>query len=100
MAGARQSGLRPTGTFSTGRSSMSFGSGNDDRFHPAIPKLVEALEKRHIGRREFIRTATLLGMSAGTAVLLASCGEEKKEEQAAASGDTQTASVAPGTPKK
>lgn len=34
------------------------------RIHPYIPELCEALRKGRIGRREFLRTATLLGMSA------------------------------------
>jgi peptide/nickel transport system substrate-binding protein len=46
---------------------MTFRSGKGDGNHPDIPRLVEALEQRHIGRRDFLRTATLLGMSAGVA---------------------------------
>src|SRR4051794_10691048 len=69
--------------------------GNDpDRHHPAIPGLVEALEKRRIDRREFLRTATLLGMSASMAYMVAGCGDEKKAEQ------QQEASKTPGKPKK
>lgn len=34
------------------------------RHHPAIGRLVEQLERRRIGRRDFLRTATLLGLSA------------------------------------
>jgi peptide/nickel transport system substrate-binding protein len=37
------------------------------RLHPYIPKLVEQLEARRIDRREFLRTSTLLGLSATTA---------------------------------
>lgn len=40
------------------------GSGGKDGLHPAIPRLVEALRQRRLDRREFLRTATLLGMSA------------------------------------
>jgi peptide/nickel transport system substrate-binding protein len=36
----------------------------DGGYHPAIPGLVEALEKRQLDRRNFLRTVTLLGMSA------------------------------------
>lgn len=50
---------------------MTFRSGKGDGYHPEIPRLVEALEKRHIGRRDFLRTATLLGMSAGAAYAIA-----------------------------
>src|ERR1700754_4199130 len=42
-----------------------------DRHHPAIPGLVEQLEKRRIDRREFLRTVTLLGMSAPLAYSIA-----------------------------
>ncbi|WP_395020435.1 ABC transporter substrate-binding protein [Dongia sp.] len=42
-----------------------------DRHHPAIPGMVEALEQRRIDRREFLRTVTLLGMSAPLAYSIA-----------------------------
>lgn len=48
-----------------------FRSGKGDGYHPEIPKLVEQLEKRQIGRRDFLRTATLLGMTATTAYAIA-----------------------------
>ncbi len=32
--------------------------------HPAIPELAEELRQGKIGRRDFLRTVTLLGMSA------------------------------------
>lgn len=35
--------------------------------HPYIPKLIEQLENRKVDRREFLRTATLLGMSSTAA---------------------------------
>jgi peptide/nickel transport system substrate-binding protein len=35
--------------------------------HPAIAGLVEALETRRLDRREFLRSATLLGLSAAAA---------------------------------
>lgn len=40
--------------------------------HPEIPGLTEKLRKGGMSRREFLRTTTLLGMSAGTAYALAS----------------------------
>ena len=40
---------------------------DDRRVHPYIPKLVEQFEARRVDRREFLRTATLLGMSAPVA---------------------------------
>lgn len=39
----------------------------DRREHPYLPVLKEQLAERKVGRREFLRTATLLGMSAATA---------------------------------
>jgi peptide/nickel transport system substrate-binding protein len=39
--------------------------------HPYIPKLADQLGKGRIGRRDFLRTATLLGVSAGTAYAMA-----------------------------
>ena len=40
---------------------------DERRIHPYIPKLVEQLEARRVDRREFLRTATLLGMSSAAA---------------------------------
>ena len=40
---------------------------DDRKVHPYIPKLVEQLEARRVGRRDFLRTATLLGLSAPAA---------------------------------
>jgi peptide/nickel transport system substrate-binding protein len=39
--------------------------------HPYLPKLVDQLETGRIDRREFLRTATLLGLSAGAAYAIA-----------------------------
>ena len=39
--------------------------------HPLIPKLIEDLERKKISRREFLRTTTLLGMSAAAAYTVA-----------------------------
>jgi len=39
--------------------------------HPAIPKLIDGLNRKTISRREFLRTSTLLGLSAGAAYTLA-----------------------------
>ncbi|PYO34228.1 MAG: ABC transporter substrate-binding protein, partial [Candidatus Rokuibacteriota bacterium] len=39
----------------------------DSREHPHIPTLKRQLAEREIDRREFLRAATLLGMSAGAA---------------------------------
>jgi len=40
--------------------------------HPALPTLVEGLDNHPHNRRRFLRTATLLGLSASSAYLLAS----------------------------
>ena len=42
-----------------------------EKIHPEIPGLVERMEKREISRREFLRFAALLGMSAAAAGQLA-----------------------------
>lgn len=44
-----------------------------ERIHPAIPDAYEKLEQGRISRREFMRFATLLGMSAATASIAAAC---------------------------
>lgn len=45
-----------------------------EKIHPAIPGAYEKLEQGRITRREFMRFATLLGMSAGLASVAAACG--------------------------
>jgi peptide/nickel transport system substrate-binding protein len=40
---------------------------DERRVHPYIPRLVAQLEARRVDRREFLRTATLLGMSSAAA---------------------------------
>jgi len=43
--------------------------------HPYIPELKDLYQKGRVSRREFLRTATLLGMSlAGASAFLAACG--------------------------
>lgn len=44
-----------------------------EKIHPAIPDAYEKLEQGRISRREFMRFATLLGMSAATASIAAAC---------------------------
>ena len=41
------------------------------RVHSYIPELCEQLRKGDVDRREFLRTATLLGVSAGAAYAMA-----------------------------
>jgi len=44
----------------------------NERVHPEIPGLIESLRKGHMSRRDFLRTTTLLGLSATAAYGLAS----------------------------
>lgn len=44
-----------------------------EAIHPYIPVAYEQLEKGRITRRDFLRMATLLGMSAGAATFVAAC---------------------------
>src|SRR5205085_18018 len=45
-----------------------------DRVHPAVPDFQEQLRQGRISRREFLRTVTLLGVSAPAAYVMAACG--------------------------
>jgi peptide/nickel transport system substrate-binding protein len=59
-----------------------------EKIHRAIPDAYEKLEQGRISRREFMRHATLLGMSAGVAAIAAACGAPEVEAPApAAPGD-------------
>ena len=66
-----------------------------EKIHPAIPNAYEQLEQGRISRREFMRFATLLGMSAGVATIAAACGGGGTADEPAAdsgdSGDSDTA---------
>ena len=55
-----------------------------DRFHPAVPDLQKQLKAGRIGRREFLRTVTLLGVSAPAAYALAACAPVAAPRPAAA----------------
>ena len=56
-------------------------SERNQRFHPAVPELQKQLRPGRIGRREFLRTVTLLGVSAGTAYALAACAPAAHRQQ-------------------
>ena len=45
-----------------------------NQIHPYVNVLYEQLENRRIGRRDFLRTATLLGLSASAAYAIAGMG--------------------------
>jgi peptide/nickel transport system substrate-binding protein len=62
-----------------------------EKIHPAIPDAYEKLEQGRITRREFLRLATLLGMSAATASIAAACAASTGTEVGGA-----TATTAPG----
>ena len=61
-----------------------------EQVHPHIPDVYEKLKQGRVTRREFLRTATLLGMSAGVATVAAACGAEAGEvvEDAAATAES------------
>lgn len=58
--------------------------------HPSIPDTYEQLKQGRISRREFLRTATLLGMSAGIASVAAACGGAATPEPTATVAPTAT----------
>ena len=68
-----------------------------EQVHPAIPNAYEQLEQGRISRREFMRFATLLGMSAGVATIAAACGGGATEEPATDSGDNEAVTDAGGS---
>ena len=53
----------------------------DDKLHPLVYELRDKVDKGKVTRREFIRYATLLGVSstAASQLLIYGCSEEKKE---------------------
>ena len=62
-----------------------------EKTHPYIPEAYEMLKQGRISRREFMRLATLLGMSAGVATFATACGTPAEEEA------TKVPEVAPAT---
>jgi peptide/nickel transport system substrate-binding protein len=65
--------------------------------HPAIPEAYTQLEQGRMSRREFLRLATLLGMSVGAANIVAACGTPT-EEAAVAPEEEMAPEVAPEEP--
>ncbi len=65
--------------------------------HPYIPELKDLYQKGRISRREFLRNATLVGMSfAGASAFLAACGPTEEPTQApAAPQATEPAAMGP-----
>lgn len=62
-----------------------------EAIHPYIPAAYELLEQKRISRREFIRTATLLGMTAGFASFAAACAGAPATQAPPAAQDTPAA---------
>lgn len=68
------------------------------RVHPYIPEAYDQLSQGRISRREFMRMATLLGMSAGVAGIAAACGGGGAAEPTAVAGTGEEVST--GGPKR
>lgn len=75
----------------------------DKKLHPFIPEAQQQLVQGRISRREFLRLATLLGASLGTAQVLAACGAPTTEApapEAAATKVPATEAPPPGGPRR
>ena len=66
--------------------------------HPYVPELVERLRRGAISRRQFLRTASLLGVSAATAAALGGCGDGEEEAATEAPAPPATEPEAPKGP--
>jgi len=79
-----------------------------EKVHPYIPELYKKYEQGRVSRRDFLRMATLLGMSAGAAVVAAQCGAPVQPAapaapaggEEAAGGEEQAAAPATGGIKR
>lgn len=58
-----------------------------EKVHPYIPEMYDQLKQGRVSRRDFLRMATLLGLSAGAATIAAQCGAPAQPEQAAGGGE-------------
>ncbi len=71
-----------------------------DEVHEYIPELKDLYRKGRVSRREFLRTATLLGMSlAGATTFLASCSQEEPTKVPEATTAPEATEV-PAGPKR
>lgn len=68
-----------------------------EKIHPYIPEVYTRLEQGRVSRREFLRTATLLGMSAGAAVIASACGAQPAETGTEATAEQATEPAAQAT---
>src|SRR6185295_12651541 len=68
-----------------------------ERVHPYIPEAYDMLNTGRVSRREFLRMATLLGMSLGAATIAAQCGAPAPAQpaEAPAASNTEAAAAAP-----
>lgn len=66
-----------------------------EAIHPAIPAAYEQLEQGRVSRREFLRFATLLGMSVGAASFVAACAGGGGAAPAATQAPAAAATTAP-----
>ena len=62
-----------------------------EKVHPQIPDIYKSLRQGRVSRREFIRTATLLGMSLSAATIAAQCGAPTQPGAAPAPADQEEA---------
>src|SRR5260221_4367568 len=67
---------------------MSLDNGDLKKIHGALPGLVDQLREGKLDRREFLRTSTLLGLSASAAYALAGLSEPVRQAHAASGGRT------------
>ena len=65
---------------------MSLDNGDLKKIHGALPELVDQLKAGKLDRRDFLRTSTLLGLSASAAYALAGLSEPVPEARAATGG--------------
>jgi peptide/nickel transport system substrate-binding protein len=68
-----------------------------ERVHPYIPEAYDMLRTGRISRREFLRMATLLGMSVGAATIAAQCGAPAPAQPAATEAPASGGEVAAPT---
>ncbi len=61
--------------------------GQMEEVHHFIPDVYRKLKQGRVSRREFMRVATLLGMSAGAATFMAGCGAQPSGGGAASEGE-------------
>ena len=68
---------------------------NEKKIHPLVPEMKSELEQGRITRREFLRFASLLGVSAVTARFLAGCAPQETSPTAAPVIATNTIAPSP-----